>query len=455
MRAISKIILFCSCMLCFAPNAIGIARQLDNTGLPQLELVTSDTFQKNSDGQYRLSGNAGWNSQKLKIFTNASAALNFAPSPWVEVTLDLEFPVPKSDGASSELRIWFDVKSHSDSFVSFQQKRLNGKTESKIWIVKGKGDYRSGSVDGALGDAAASPGGLISGEYAISCRHGVWRVKPPGQPPFYRFAHNANGTIHAIVATSHIAAAAIKKLELKKAPLSRSLASDNDEKTLAAVVSLASRGQTLVNHDKLVKVLPLLEEAYAKMQPLKNVFVPEYASVTSNLGFLYRKLGRFDLAEPKLLESTQVSKKLGLRHPDFATSLYALSAYYIETGDYAEAETHCQTELAIRKEVLGESNIDYARSLSLLGSLRDRLGAPEEAKALFVKARDLTAASSGTKNSDFAAMTGNLATHFMNVGKHSKALPLATLAFELEKSNFGLNHISSATSLNSVVLCQR
>ncbi|MBC6433614.1 tetratricopeptide repeat protein, partial [Nostoc sp. HG1] len=85
----------------------------------------------------------------------------------------------------------------------------------------------------------------------------------------------------------------------------------------------------------------------------------------TRLGWFYKGQGLYQQAEPWYKLCKEVAEnRLGLEHPDIATSLDNLAALYQSTGRYSEAEPLHQQALELRKRLLGDNHLNLANSLN-------------------------------------------------------------------------------------------
>lgn len=114
---------------------------------------------------------------------------------------------------------------------------------------------------------------------------------------------------------------------------------------------------------------------------------PETALAMNDLATFYIAQGKYDQAEPLLLNALGIQERtLGEDHIDVATSCSNLGElnYYKERFD--EAEKYYQRALSIRKAELGEQNEIVAMTLNDLGGLYHSMRYKTQAKLCFQEA---------------------------------------------------------------------
>jgi tetratricopeptide (TPR) repeat protein len=137
---------------------------------------------------------------------------------------------------------------------------------------------------------------------------------------------------------------------------------------------------------------------------------------------------------------------LGERNRDYATSLNNL-AYALRTqGDNAAARPLCEQALAIRKVVLGERHPAYADSLSGLAALLDYAAA----RPLYERALAIRKEALGERHPDYALSLNNLATMFHSHGNYAAARPLYERALAIRKEVLGERHADYSMTLNDL-----
>ncbi|MEH2295530.1 tetratricopeptide repeat protein [Nostoc sp.] len=178
---------------------------------------------------------------------------------------------------------------------------------------------------------------------------------------------------------------------------------------------------------------------------------PDIATSLNNLAALYKYTGRYSEAEPLYQQALELTKRLlGNNHPIFATSLNNLAELYRYTGRYSEAEPLYQQALKLRQRLLGDNHPDVANSLSNLALLYDFTKRYSEAELLFQQALELKKHLLGDNHPDIAINLNNLAALYKSTGRYSEAEPLFEQALELRQRLLGDNHPDVASSLNNL-----
>ncbi len=100
----------------------------------------------------------------------------------------------------------------------------------------------------------------------------------------------------------------------------------------------------------------------------------------NGLGLLYTDVGRFDRAEPLLLEALRTLEQAGKKgHADYAQTQGNLAELYREMGDLVAAIDHYHQALEVKRATQGRDHPDYANVLKNLGIAYLELGDKESA----------------------------------------------------------------------------
>ncbi|MGV0106588.1 hypothetical protein NSTCB13_05408 [Nostoc sp. DSM 114160] len=198
-----------------------------------------------------------------------------------------------------------------------------------------------------------------------------------------------------------------------------------------------------------------------------NPFIPHLAEVGTHLyqylsdedlirpftglGWFYQGQGLYQQAEPWLQQCLKVAEnRLGLEHPDIATSLNNLAALHKSTGRYSEAEPLYQQALELIKHLLGDDDPILATSLNNLAELYRYQGRYSEAEPLYQQALEMRQRLLGYNHPDVANSLNNLALLYSSTRRYSEAEPLYQQALELKKHLLGDNHPDIAINLNNL-----
>jgi len=176
---------------------------------------------------------------------------------------------------------------------------------------------------------------------------------------------------------------------------------------------------------------------------------PDYAAALNLLGLTCRKLGKYEQAEPLLLESKTIrGKALGKEHADYATSLNSLGLLYMDMRKFTEAEQIYLEALAVRGKILGKEHPDYASSLSNLALLYLEMEEFQKAEPLFLEAIAIREKALGKNHPGNAVTLSNLARVYQYLGQYEKAEALLLDAIAIQAKALGKTNSVYAESLN-------
>ena len=177
----------------------------------------------------------------------------------------------------------------------------------------------------------------------------------------------------------------------------------------------------------------------------------ELADSLNNLGSLYDFQGRYEEAEPLLLQALEMRKRiLGENHADVATSLNNLAGLYKSQGRYEQAEPFLVQALEMRKRIFRENHPHVATSLNNLAYLYYFQGRYEEVEPLLVQALEIFKRIFGENHLHVASSLNNLALLYKSQGRYEQSEPFLVQALEMTKRVLGVNHPDVAQSLNNL-----
>jgi tetratricopeptide (TPR) repeat protein len=125
------------------------------------------------------------------------------------------------------------------------------------------------------------------------------------------------------------------------------------------------------------------------VQKAEELGPQELGRSLNNLGELARRRGQTAEAERLFTRALAVKEMLGKDHPDVATSLNNLAQVHVVQGRDADAIPLLERSLAIQENALDPEHPALRRSLTALGDVYRRVGRPEEAFIVDVRARML------------------------------------------------------------------
>jgi predicted HTH transcriptional regulator/tetratricopeptide (TPR) repeat protein len=180
---------------------------------------------------------------------------------------------------------------------------------------------------------------------------------------------------------------------------------------------------------------------------------PDVATSLNNLAEFYRSQGKYEEAEPLYLSSMNMYQRLlGDEHPLVATSLNNLALLYYSQGKYADAEPLYLSAMNMYKRLLGEEHPSVAMSLNNLAYLYESQGKYEEAEPLYRSALEMRQRLLGEEHPDVATSLNNLAQLYYSQGKYEVAEPLYLSAMKMYQRLLAVEHPLVATSLNNLAL---
>ena len=254
-----------------------------------------------------------WEKGQLTLGDGAVVQRKLEAGPWVEMEFDLEIPKLKSDGQSSDLKIWLDLDGKTDSFVWLTQKREKGEIRSALRIVDTEGNWNQNLKPQPIFTLAIS-GALRSGKWSIRYRQGLFTIQGPIEE-FLLVGHLNKG------------AAPVKQIAVT---------------TLSAPVQIRSAEFEVANRIPFrptPEVVTKLKEATTLTQKLIQLYRAGRAKEAAEIG--------------KTIRAIRL-RHLGRFHSDYAASVNNLAAMYRATSNYTQAEPLYVEAKLINEKVLGK-----------------------------------------------------------------------------------------------------
>jgi len=176
-----------------------------------------------------------------------------------------------------------------------------------------------------------------------------------------------------------------------------------------------------------------------------------HARLLNDWAWCENQLGQYAQAEGHYRSALALRRNLlGAEHLDVAASLNNLASVLDNQGKYDEAERLYQQVLTLRQKQLGDEHPDVASSLNNLAFVLDRQGKYGEAERLFQQALVLSQKVLGEEHPIVASSLNNLAAVLDRQGKYGEAERLFRQALALRQKLLGGEHPDVASSLNNL-----
>src|SRR4051794_15767322 len=229
---------------------------------------------------------------------------------------------------------------------------------------------------------------------------------------------------------------------------------------LLAASLIANERGTLLNNKA---ALHLHRAEYAEAEELFNAAIREFeatpdgsgdaATAMSNLGEVYRLMGRFREAEAiykRALHSRE--QRLGAEDPLIANILNAMSCLNIDLGDPEAAEKVASRAVAIRERAGLTKDGQFAAMLHNLGEANRRLKRFDVAEGLFQRSLRIRQDIGGTESSDYASSLHHLGAVRQDEGRLEEGFELYSRALQIRRKLFGDLHPVLGPTLNNLAL---
>jgi len=133
-----------------------------------------------------------------------------------------------------------------------------------------------------------------------------------------------------------------------------------------------------------------LRQAIALHRQVAGSETDSVVSPLHNLAIVLRAQGRFDEARDAALESVQRKRSAGTSIASLANTLAVLARIELQLGQLDEALAHSSESLALRREVYGDDNRMITSGLVTHAATLAALDRPDEARALFEQALEVS-----------------------------------------------------------------
>jgi tetratricopeptide (TPR) repeat protein len=182
-----------------------------------------------------------------------------------------------------------------------------------------------------------------------------------------------------------------------------------------------------------------------------NMTFWEARNLLYRAGTYFVQRGQYWEAEPLRKSELVISERvLGPEHPDTLGSLNNLAILHWNQGKYEQAEPLYQPALEAKERVLGPEHPDTLSTVNNLAVLYRKQGKGEQSEQLYQRALEARERVLGPEHPDTAQSLYNLAILYSNQGKYEEAEHLYLQALAIDQKVYGQDHPEVATELSSL-----
>ncbi len=157
---------------------------------------------------------------------------------------------------------------------------------------------------------------------------------------------------------------------------------------LKKITGLVDKSATHFNKKEYQESLGLLEEAEAIHKKTLGENFTQYAQLLNKIGVAYSRMGLHARAQMLHKKALQIyGKLLGKHHPEIALMYDNLGYFYGQMADHVRSVENYQQAVKIRKQVFGEKDKGYIKSLKSLIDAFENQGKSQIGKGDFKEAK--------------------------------------------------------------------
>jgi serine/threonine protein kinase/tetratricopeptide (TPR) repeat protein len=165
------------------------------------------------------------------------------------------------------------------------------------------------------------------------------------------------------------------------------------------------------------------------------------ARLLTTLGDVYKELGLLQQARPLFEESAEIRRRhSGETDPDYAMSISFLGDLLTEMGDLDGAQRLHEQALAIRKEALGPDDRTVGWSLRSLGNIHRSLGNRETARSFLRQSEEVLETAVGADHYDVSITLAAQAALALEEGDLELARQLYERCLSIRETQLNPNH---------------
>jgi serine/threonine protein kinase/tetratricopeptide (TPR) repeat protein len=228
---------------------------------------------------------------------------------------------------------------------------------------------------------------------------------------------------------------------------------DKAERVSAFLVDLFKVSDPSEAKGKSITAREILDQGAARIETEMKDQPEVQASLMDAIGMVYRGLGLYDSAIPLLEKSVKLRREvLGNENVDTAKSLNDLGWVLLEKQRSKEAEPFLQEAIKIRRKLRGEEHQETAESLNLLAFARKDQGDIVSAETLYRETLALRKKIFGPMHRDVAQSLNNLALMATEKGDFTEADKLYQEALAIDRQTVGMEDPDVLTHLSNYAL---
>jgi eukaryotic-like serine/threonine-protein kinase len=174
------------------------------------------------------------------------------------------------------------------------------------------------------------------------------------------------------------------------------------------------------------------------------------------LGGIYTQLGRYDEAEPVLLDALRIQQEvLRVDHPQVGVTLNNLATLFLYQNELDRAEPYLRQSIAYDERVHGPDHPETALTFSNLGAVHFIRGRHAEAQRAYLRAYAIMSQALEPDHPRMAGIHNNLGEAYSAQGRYQEAESHLTQALELKERIYGATHVSLASTLEAMAGMRR
>lgn len=165
------------------------------------------------------------------------------------------------------------------------------------------------------------------------------------------------------------------------------------------------------------------------------------ATLLGTIGTVYQSLGLYSDSVALLEEGLQSRIRIhGPRHPAVAAALRELGDAECDRGQLAKCEERLTAALRMQRELLGQSAIETAPTLTAQAKLAQLRGDLDAAERLYNESLQLYSAHGQGRTTDATSVMNELAGLYSYSGRNDRAATLYRAALDIDRQSLGNDH---------------